>query len=635
MCGIAGLVARDLTGPECQAAARRMSDRLAHRGPDDSAVWFEPNAHLALAHRRLAIQDLSPAGAQPMQSASGRYCIVFNGEIYNFRELKRELEGRGHEFRGHSDTEVLLASIEEWGIEAAVRRTVGMFAFGLWDAQERQLSLCRDRMGEKPLYYGWLGDTFCFASELKAIKAIDSGGELQVNPDAVAAYLRFLYVPAPLSIYRNIYKLLPGSIFTLPLDGDVQRKGFDPNISSSGLSPKAYWSVREAALAGLAKTISDDMEAADELEAVLRKTIDRQMIADVELGAFLSGGIDSSTVSALAQSQSTQRIRTFTIGFDDAKHDESKFAEDIARHLGTEHLTLHATARDGLDLVPGLAQMFDEPFADSSQIPTHIVSKLAREHVTVCLSGDGGDELFAGYNRYLWADKLWQRFGNIPLGARQLMGRVGGALPTGARIHKAAKFLQSDSLENGYEYLLTFWHDPQIGPAPNDGRSSVFNGVPAGVTDFIDRAMFADQVGYLPGDNLCKVDRASMAVSLETRLPLLSHEVVELSWRIPLHMKVRHGSSKWLLRQVLYKNVPRELIERPKMGFTVPLRQWLEGDLRSWAEDMFRTMNSAGKNFLDERRVRELWDGQISGQQDNSSLIWSILMLLSWLEAHG
>ena len=635
MCGIAGLVARDLTGPECQAAARRMSDRLAHRGPDDSAVWFEPNAHLAFAHRRLAIQDLSPAGAQPMQSASGRYCIVFNGEIYNFRELKRELEGCGHEFRGHSDTEVFLASIEEWGIEAAVRRTIGMFAFGLWDAQERQLSLCRDRMGEKPLYYGWLGETFCFASELKAIKALDSGGELQVNPDSVAAYLRFLYVPAPLSIYRKIYKLLPGSILTLPLDGDVQRKSFDPNISSSGFSPKAYWSVREAALAGLAKPISDDMEAADELEAVLRKTIDRQMIADVELGAFLSGGIDSSTVSALAQSQSTQRIRTFTIGFDDAKHDESKFAEDIARHLDTEHLTLHATARDGLDLVPGLAQMFDEPFADSSQIPTHIVSKLAREHVTVCLSGDGGDELFAGYNRYLWADKLWLRFGNIPLKARQLMGRVGDALPTGARIHKAAKFLQSDSLENGYEYLLTFWHDPQICSASSDGGSSVFNDVPAEVTDFMDRAMFADQVGYLPGDNLCKVDRASMAVSLETRLPLLSHEVVELCWRIPLHMKVRHGSSKWLLRQVLYKHVPRELIERPKMGFTVPLRQWLEGDLRSWAEDMFRTMNSAGKEFLDEQRVRELWDCQIRGRQDNSSLIWSILMLLSWLEANG
>lgn len=657
MCGIAGLVVAPDTSTSLEECGNRMAESLNHRGPDDHGIWADPKQGLLLVHDRLSIQDLSELGHQPMWSHSRRYCIVFNGEIYNFKILAQQLRDSGHTFSGHSDTEVLLCAIEEWGLKTAIQRCIGMFAFAIWDANSQTLSLCRDRLGEKPLYYGWLGQNFYFASELQAIEAIVSKGQLNIDSTGLNNYLKYGYITAPHTIYRGIYKLVPGTIFSSPLQKIFDVSNFSPCADGGPFSPKTFWSVREAANKGLDNLIQSDDVATEELDALLHKTIRMQSIADVGLGVFLSGGIDSSTVAAIAQSESMDKVKTFSIGFSEKEYDESEFAGKIAAHLGTNHTTINVSPRDSLEVVPKLPSIYDEPFADSSQIPTYLVSKLARTDVTVCLSGDGGDELFAGYNRYISTDSIWNKLSRLPFPVRYGAGNLLGAIPpgfwdstynkfyagkknameqqklVGLKLQKLAGLMQFRDQMSGYDYLLSYWNKPEniISVGMNELHSCTDQGFPA-TDNFINKAMYLDQTGYLQGDNLTKVDRASMAVSLETRLPLLSHEVVELSWRIPVHMKVRQNISKWVLRQVLFKYVPRELIERPKMGFSVPVAKWLREDLNEWAEDLLGLIQTDKFSFLNKEKILTTWKQHLAGSYDHSQRIWTILMLLSWLE---
>jgi asparagine synthase (glutamine-hydrolysing) len=658
MCGIAGIISHKKSRGTLDVEAKAMIDTLYHRGPDGSGIWVDGSDGLVLAHRRLSIQDLSDSGKQPMFSRSKRYCVVFNGEIYNFKEIAADLIGRGHKFDGHSDTEVLLSALEEWGVERAVKRFIGMFAFALWDREERTLHLCRDRLGEKPLYYGWLGSTFYFASELKAIEKVAPACSLEIDRSGLIDYFRYGYIPAPHSIYRGIYKLPPGTILALPVALQTRSAQFSPWPDSSADGPKKYWSIIEATRQGFSNIISDEDVAVDELDKLLHRTIRRQMIADVKVGTFLSGGIDSTLVSAIAQNEARERVRTFTIAYSENEYDESEHAEKIARHLGTEHLTVHVTPQDSLQVIPDLASIYDEPFADSSQIPTYLVSRIAREHVTVCLSGDGGDELFAGYNRYLSLDQIWRKVGLVPLPVRKLLGQI-LSVPSpgfwdqlysgfyaigrgkrekqklvGLKLQKLAGLIQQQGLMHGYEYLLSYWHNPEGLVSFRQDTATVRPDITLPESaDFIETAMYLDQMGYLPGDNLTKIDRASMAVSLETRLPLLSHELLELSWRIPVPMKVRKKTSKWILRQVLYKYVPRHLIERPKMGFSVPVAHWLRGELKGWAEDLLDSINTCGGEFIREEPVRVAWNEHQSGKRDHSHRLWTVLMFLSWVNS--
>ena len=658
MCGITGLIAPSNSGASLLEQGKRMMDSLTHRGPDSHGIWVNDQEGLVLAHNRLAIQDLSEQGHQPMWSHSGRYCIVFNGEIYNFRELAKELISIGCRFSGHSDTEVLLSAVEKWGLLEAVKRSIGMFAFSIWDAKNHTLSLCRDRLGEKPLYYGWINNYFCFASELKAIEAIAPQRKLEMDHQGLVNYLRYGYISAPHSIYQGIYKLVPGTIFTCPIRKIFDLPQYSPYADNSTPGPKTYWSVRDSANYGLSNLISSEEEAIEELETLLHSTVKMQKIADVGVGVFLSGGIDSSTVAAIAQKESSDRVKTFSIGFSEKEYDESMYAEKIARHLGTDHSAINVSPQDTLQIVPELPSIYDEPFADSSQIPMYIVSKFARSKITVCLSGDGGDELFAGYNRYLSTDSIWNKISPIPFPLRKALGKA-LAVPTpgfwdnlynslnitgsngkemqklvGLKLQKLAGLMQQKDLMSGYDYLLSYWNRPQDILAYENGHIEGNLNTEFPITNnFINKAMYLDQVGYLPGDNLTKVDRASMAVSLETRLPLLSHELLELSWRIPVSMKIRQNASKWILRQVLYKSVPRNLIERPKMGFSVPVAQWLRGDLRAWTEDMLGLIGTNGYEFLGEEPIRSAWKEHLSGKRDRSQRLWTILMLLSWNEA--
>ena len=651
MCGIAGLVAPELSTEQIEASAREMISVLHHRGPDDGGIWRSQSVNLVLGHRRLAIQDLSECGKQPMHSASKRYSVVFNGEIYNFREIASDLTKRGHQFSGHSDTEVLLSAIEEWGLSGAVKQFVGMFAFVLWDREEKVLHLCRDRLGEKPLYYGWLGKAFYFASELKAIEKVVSKDQLHIDSDGLSGFLKYGYISAPHSIYRHIYKLMPGTILSIPVFNDLDKSRHSPWPDASSLSPKTYWSVLNSANQGLSNLIQNEGDAIEELDESLHQSIRRQLIADVKVGTFLSGGIDSTVVTAIAQHESSEKIRTYTIGFSEKEYDESAYAERIARHLGTDHLTMRVTPQDALNVVPDMASIYDEPFADSSQIPSYLVSKLAREHVTVCLSGDGGDELFAGYNRYIWTQSLWNKLSPLPYSLKRFLGSV-LAMPApafwdgmyqrlpgcktkqklvGLKIQKLAGFMQQKDITQAYEYLMSYWHSPQeliVNYSAGQNRAVELNKFPA--DNFIDQAMYMDQSGYLPGDNLAKVDRASMAVGLETRLPLLSHEVIDLAWRIPVSMKVKNNVSKWVLRKVLYKYVPQEMIDRPKMGFSVPVERWLRGDLKVWAEDLLGTIDHAAGGLLMKQPVLEAWNEHVSGKRDHSHRLWAVLMFLSW-----
>jgi len=624
-----------------------MCEQIKHRGPDDAGTWVGASEGIALGHRRLSILDLSSAGHQPMESNCGRYVVVFNGEIYNFRQLRTELEGLNHAFVGRSDTEVLLAAVAQWGVDASLKRFVGMFAFALWDRKERALVLARDRMGEKPLYYGWCKDTFLFGSELKALRVHPSWAD-QVDRDVLALYLRRGYVPAPFSIHRHIFKLIPGTL--LALNTSKARPGQLPK-------PKTYWSFHEVAKAGLRSPFSgSEADARAELDGLLRSTIGQQMVADVPLGAFLSGGVDSSTVVALMQAQSPRPVKTFAIGFLEAGYNEAEFAKAVANHLGTDHTELYVTAEDALAVLPKLPMVYDEPFSDQSQIPTLLVSELARQQVTVSLSGDAGDELFYGYSRYFDAVKIWNTLKPLPFAARSLLSRMLTLIPSrgwDAVLARMPSFMRPKGFRNFQGDNVRRLADMLLCAGPTDLYASrtafwdknglvLGNGVP--VRPFADvllpptehslehHMMWRDSLEYLPDDILVKVDRASMAISLENRIPLLDHRVVEFALKVPLSMKVRHRQGKWLLRQVLCTYVPRKLIERPKMGFGVPLGQWLRGPLRDWAEDLLAERRLAAEGWLDPGLVREKWAQHRAGTHNWQQDLWAVLMFQAWLE---
>jgi asparagine synthase (glutamine-hydrolysing) len=592
-----------------------MSDAIVHRGPDDSGEWVDAEAGVAMGLRRLAILDLSPAGHQPMMSPSGRYIGTFNGEIYNFSELRKELRV---EWRGHSDTEVMLAAFDAWGLDGAVNRFNGMFAIALWDRQQQWLHLVRDRMGVKPLYYGFAGKTLLYGSELKALRQ-HPDFEGKIDRSALQLYLRFMYVPAPYSIYEGISKLMPGTILT-----------FDP--ATRHMETHVYWSAAETALRGMTHRYrGTEEDAARELEPLLRDAVRIRMIADVPLGVFLSGGIDSSVVTALMQAESATPVRSFSVGFTEAAYDEAPFAKAVARHLGTQHTELIVTQEDIAAVIPRLPAMYDEPFADSSQIPTHLVAALARKDVTAALSGDGGDELFGGYRRYFIGQRLLRGFSAVPSLLRPPAGAILGMMPD-ERVRKVGRVLRANDPDSLYFELVSHWknittnngYQPQT---PLLRRS----GWPA-LRDPVERMMFFDQISYLPDDILAKVDRASMAVSLESREPLLDYRLIEFAWTLPLSMKVRGGKGKRVLRRVLSRYVPDALIDRPKMGFGIPLERWLRGGLRDWAETLLDESAIRARGLLDPAPVRRKWQEHLSGTHDWKYHLWAVLMLQAWLQ---
>lgn len=645
MCGIAGeLRSHPLERDEHLHA---MGLAIAHRGPDAAGIWTDKDAGIGLVHRRLAIVDLTPAGQQPMTSASRRYVMVFNGEIYNHLSLRKDLEsgGRAPTWRGHSDSETLLAGIDAWGIQETLMRCVGMFAIALWDREHRTLCLARDRLGEKPLYFGWQSRgqdrVFLFGSELKALKA-HPAFEGRINRQSLALFMRHNYVPTPYSIYEGIQKLQPGCCLEVSL---TQR---EPKLTR-------YWSaidVVRSASGDRARRL-DPESAVNELESLLTSAVSQQMMADVPLGAFLSGGIDSSTIVALMQKQSSRPIKTFTIGFNEQGYNEATHAKEVARHLGTDHTELYVTPDEAMAVIPKLPTMFDEPFADSSQIPTHLVSALARRHVTVSLSGDAGDELFSGYTRYALASGMWRKLSKIPPPLRRMAAHAITAVPPttwtalgqripvtslrsrlGDRLHKGASILGNRSIDGLYRGLVSHWdapsdvvregHEP---PTLLDGNQPNF-----GSLDPVERMMALDLMTYLPDDILVKVDRAAMAVSLETRVPMLDHRVVEFAWRLPLDLKQRDGVGKWVLRQVLYRHVPKSLMDRPKMGFGIPVDTWLRGPLREWAESLLAPDRLAREGLLNPEPIRQKWDEHLKGTRNWAYHLWDVLMFQAWLE---
>jgi len=647
MCGLTGYwKSSGHSTQEAEAIVGTMARQIIHRGPDDQGVWTDANAGIALAHRRLSVLDLSPQGHQPMLSHCGRYVIAFNGEVYNFAAIRNELEQAAVTlvWHGHSDTEVMLAAIAEWGLEVAIKKFVGMFAFALWDREASTLSLARDRLGEKPLYYGWQGETFLFGSELKALKA-HPAFRAEIDRDALTLFLRHNAIPAPYSIYQGIHKLPPGTFLQI-------------HAGQKDARPVAYWSARLVAEAGQRNMFGgSDAEAVAELERLLGQAVDGQMVADVPLGAFLSGGIDSTTIVALMQAQSARPVKTFTIGFNEASYNEAKQAHAVARHLGTEHTELYVTSQDAMEVIPSLSAIYDEPFADSSQIPTLLVSRLARGYVTVSLSGDGGDELFGGYNRYFWARDLWRKLGWMP---RPLRAAVAGVLTSvppalwntafqnlerwlparlryanpGDKLHKAAEILAVRSPEEIYLGLVSHWkHPAQLVPGTHEPLTLLTDpAYRADLPDFEHRMMYLDTVTYLPDDILTKVDRAAMSVSLETRVPLLDHRVVEFAWSLPLHMKIRHGQGKWLLRQVLYRHVPQAMMERPKMGFGVPIDVWLRGPLKAWTAALIEPGRLTREGFFDPAPIQRKWAEHQSGSRNWSYYLWDVLMFQQWQE---
>jgi asparagine synthase (glutamine-hydrolysing) len=642
MCGIAGLWDRRGRGaPDAlRAAAAAMTETLVHRGPDAGDLWIDPEAGLVLGHRRLSIVDLSPAGAQPMVSSCGRFVISYNGEVYNTEELKPELEAAGRQFRGYSDTEVIVEGVALWGVEPTIKRLIGMFAMALWDRRERTLYLVRDRLGIKPLYWADFDGRLLFGSELKALRA-DRGWSPELDRSALTAYLRFGYVPTPLTIYQGVKKLPPGTILTA-----CARRA--PTIT-------AYWSLEEVARGGQDMRFKGgEEEAAEALDALLRDAVRRRMIADVPLGAFLSGGIDSSTVVALMQAQSTHPVRTFSIGFHEHGYDEAQNAAAVARHLGTEHTELYASPKHTLEVIPQLADMYDEPFADSSQVPTYLVSKMTREHVTVALSGDGGDELFAGYTRYFRGKALWRTIDAAPqalrnlaaCGVRTLSPAAWSALGTvipeqhrpaqfGDKMHKLAGVLSGEPEASAfYRQIVSLWVDPGMVVTAGSEPTGLLEDVRAQklVPHFIERMQYLDTLTYLPDDILTKVDRASMAVSLEARVPLLDHRVVAFSWSLPPELKARKGVGKCLLRRVLSRYVPTGLVERPKMGFVMPIHSWLRGELRDWAEDLLDERRLAQDGILEAAVIGTRWREHLEGRRNWQSQLWAVLMFQAWKE---
>ncbi len=660
MCGIAGYAGSFPT--DAPGALRAMVAALHNRGPDDAGEWLDPQTAVALGHARLSILDLSPEGHQPMASASGRYVIVFNGEVYNFREIIAAIEQQCGplKLRGHSDTEVMLAAIETWGLDAAVQRFRGMFAFALWDKREHVLSLVRDRFGVKPLYYGWQNGTLLFASELKSFCAHPLF-KPEIDRDAVALLMRFNCIPAPHSIYRGVYKLPGGTLLNLKTDELKSRPdGFSAFAGEGRCSPSRYWSLRDVVERGQQQPFSgDETEAINCLDQVLREAVGLRMVADVPLGAFLSGGIDSSLVVAMMQAQSSQPVRTFSIGFSEAAYNEAQHAKKVAQHLGTNHTELYVSPEEALKVVPLLPRMYDEPFADSSQIPTYLVSKLARTQVTVSLSGDGGDEAFAGYLRYPWADKIWRVLGPCPGALKRAIGgairclsvsqwdRLIGIVNSltsggmnfhnpGDKAHKLARVLQLNSREELYARLVSHWEDPQALVLGSQAQpTSLLNSenYPRGAS-YLSLMMFLDMQSYLPDDILVKLDRASMAVSLEAREPLLDQRLIEFAWTLPEKWKLSRaqgGVTKYLLRKVLSRYVPAPLFERPKMGFGIPLDSWLRGPLRDWAEALLEEKKLQEDEFFNVKMVRTYWQEHLSGKRNWHFYLWDVLMFQAWL----
>ncbi len=653
MCGFSGFLGLQRVQDKREALSilERMAGAIIHRGPDDAGYWFDAagDAPIGLAHRRLSILDLSPAGHQPMACHTGRYVLAFNGEIYNHLDLRRDLQAAGHapNWRGHSDTETLLAGFVAWGVRATLDRCIGMFAIALWDRREHLLTLARDRLGEKPLYYGWQGQgeraSFLFGSELKALRAHPAFAA-EIDRDALALLMRHNYINAPHSIYQGIYKLAPGHLLT------VSMRQREPRL-------ERFWSLPAVAEAGVAQPLSGSAEhMTDALEALLKSAVQQQMLADVPLGAFLSGGIDSSTVVALMQAQSSQPVKTFTIGFNEEGYNEAVHAKAVARHLGTDHTELYITPQQALDVIPKLPGLYCEPFSDSSQIPTFLVSQLARQKVTVALSGDAGDELFGGYSRYTMAQSLWNKASRIPHGLRGpaaaglrgisisgwntlaaplrplLPGRLRHA-NIGDKLHKGAALLAARQVDELYLKLVTHWEPDALVLGAQEPLTALRGtSLPLTGLDAVQRMMALDAITYLPGDILTKVDRAAMGVSLETRVPFLDHRVVEFAWALPQAMKLQGGVGKWILRQVLYRHVPRELIERPKMGFGVPIDSWLRGPLRDWAEDLLAEPRLRREGFFNPAPIRQKWAEHLSGQRNWQYHLWDVLMFQAWLQ---
>ncbi len=646
MCGIAGFLLHDrhLSEERLKAVAAGMTDTIAHRGPDDSGLWTETRAGVALGHRRLSILDLSAAGRQPMVSACGRFVITYNGEIYNFRELGQTLEECGWTFRGHSDTEVVLATISEWGLEQALQRINGMFAFALWDREKQHLSLVRDRVGKKPLYYGWCKGAFVFGSELKALRAYPDF-DPKIDRDALGLFIKYSWVPTPYSIYKGIRKLPPGSVLRVTARSSLET-----------VSPWVYWSAREVAERGDRQPFDGSIEeATDTLDALLKDAVGCRMVSDVSLGALLSGGIDSTMVVAMMQAESPQPVKTFSIGFGEQEYNEAKHAHAIAHHLGTDHTELYVTATDALSVISDLPRIYDEPFADSSQIPTFLISRLAQRDVTVALSGDGGDELFAGYKRYPQSLKRWRDIDVLPTrvrgGLAQVMNQLGRASwrlagdsfqpsanpnrrTLGAKLEKNARWLGARSpadvvakrharLRRAQDFVKQAQEVSCLLTNPDQW---------AQVSDPLQAMMFLDFTTYMTDDILVKVDRASMSVSLEVRCPLLDARLVEFAWRLPISMRMHAGQGKWVLRRVLERYVPRKLTERPKMGFGVPISEWLRGPLRDWAEGLLHETRICEQGLLEPYTVRRIWHQHLSGWRDHDTLLWSMLMFQAWYD---
>ncbi len=652
MCGFVGFLTPpgSATDDELRSVTREMNAKIHHRGPDDGGEWVDQAAGAALGNRRLAIIDLSPAGHQPMFSSDGRYVITYNGEIYNYREVREQLERErvAYEWKGHCDTEVILAAVTHSGVLGAIKKFNGMFAFALWDRRDHTLYLCRDRLGEKPLYYGWLGDAFVFGSELKGL-AEHPAWSGEIDRAALGLYMRQSCVPAPYSIYRGVMKLMPGTLLELPWAGEGRKQAFKTHT---------YWSATEVATASLADPFRGSVvEAEAELDAVLRRAVASRMESDVPLGAFLSGGIDSSTVTALMQAQSSRPVRTFSIGFAEQAYDETAHARAVAEHLGTAHTSLKVTSEEAMATIPRLAGIYDEPFADSSEIPTLLVSELAKRDVTVALSGDGGDELFGGYTRHFVGGAMWPAMRAIPHPARKLASRMikgftpgqwdaaarpikkmlpkryGVARP-GDSIFQLASLLESASGIDAYRALTSHSTGPS-GLLRENGDSEppyIDGSYAKASSNLVDQMMLLDLITYLPDDLLAKVDRASMAVSLEARVPLLDHRVVEFAWRLPRAMKVQRGEGKLLLKSVLRRYVPAAMVDRPKMGFGIPLGDWLRGPLRDWAEALLGADRLRREGVFDADVVRRTWSEHLSGRRNWADHLWDILMFESWLE---
>lgn len=644
MCGIAGFWGAPL--PDARAVASAMAAQLVHRGPDEGGVWIDPGAGLGFAHRRLSVLELSPAGAQPMVSACGRYVLAYNGEIYNHVSLRDDLQrcGAAPAWRGHSDSETLLAALAHWGVAPTLEKLNGMFAFALWDRHGRTLALARDRLGEKPLYYGWSGGGLLFGSELKALRAHPRFAG-KVDRAALTLYMRYCYVPAPHCIYEGLAKLPAGHWLQLSCPA-----------AAAGERPQAYWSAGKVVADARSQPFEGTRhEAVDALESLLGDAVRRRMAADVPLGALLSGGYDSTAIVALMQAHSARPVHTFTIGNTAAAYDEAQHAAAVARHLGTDHTELYVTAEDAQAVIPQLPAMYDEPFADSSQIPTFLVSRLARGQVTVALSGDGGDELFAGYNRHVLGRALWQRIGRWPRALRSIVGSgllgippagwsallrpLGRWLPgelrgelAGERVHRAAGLLAVQSADDLYLKLVSRGFEAGDVVRATTAYEPLLRH-PDAPADLAERMMFMDLIGYLPDDILVKVDRASMAVGLEARVPMLDPRVVELAWQLPLDYKLHQGRSKWVLREVVHRHVPKDLMERPKQGFGVPIERWLRGPLRDWAEHLLAEERLREQGYFDAAIVRRVWREHLGGRHDWHFRLWSVLMFQAWLEA--